>query len=722
MTTQYGLTPLGFVIKPQQVIISEIQAAFQAVFGQNINLSPASNFSQIIGIISEREALLWQQQQNTVAAQDPASAEGTAVDNLLALNNLRRDGAQPTKTALASVTEDNGITLYPLVLLGTPGTVIGVDSIVQTNAEPPIQLTLDSAVTIAAASNAVQGLFFSNAPTQGQYVLSIEDAIKNILQTEAIQYNALAQSALLNLSALPASSTSFKLVLTAAGVSLTTATIITNGAYPTAAAIQSAIVALSGYSGVTVSGSAGSYTIAWGAIPNPILTVTANTTTVTITPVDSIQAAINNLLDSESTLYPYTDVTVTVNASNFNINFGLGSPAFGQPVSSAQPQAIMEIVSNTMMSGSSVTNLLVANVVVGAPAQGIGSATCTVDGPNFIGAGSINQIGSPITGWSGVINQLDCVTGTNVEDDTEALVRRENTLNSNANGPLLAVIEKVQAVPNVSQVIGFQNLNEAALQILTFASIPSAGSYVLVINGLPTAPIAYNAIASVIQAAIRLLTPFSNSLVTGNQASGFTVDFNGSLGGQPILPIIITSNSTGVAITQSFGRPGKSIEIVAEGGTDAAIAQEILASKPAGIQTYGNTSVVVFDSLLNAYTIYFSRPTTVLLYQVVSLVTDLYNVPGNPGSGLNPNALFNPSSISTIQSDLVTIGNATKIGGTIIGFGTDGLIGAFNAVPGIISYTLFFGLSPNPSTNTNVALLPEQAVFAEEFNVAVSYT
>jgi hypothetical protein len=77
--------------------------------------------------------------------------------------------------------------------------------------------------------------------------------------------------------------------------------------------------------------------------------------------------------------------------------------------------------------------------------------------------------------------------------------------------------------------------------------------------------------------------------------------------------------------------------------------------------------------------------------------------------------------VATIQQDLITIANGVAIGGLIIGFGTDGLIGAFNAVPGIVSYTLYFGLSPSPVTNTNIQLLPEQAVLAEQFNIQVSY-
>jgi hypothetical protein len=187
--------------------------------------------------------------------------------------------------------------------------------------------------------------------------------------------------------------------------------------------------------------------------------------------------------------------------------------------------------------------------------------------------------------------------------------------------------------------------------------------------------------------------------------------------------IIVTSNTTGVAMSVAFGRPGKSIEIVVQGGDNTAIANAILASKDAGIQTYGNTGpILVYDSNGDPFNIYFSRPTEVVIYINLTMLTDTYNIPGNPGSGLNPLAKFSPESISTIQEDLVNIGNAFKIGGIVIGFGTEGLIGAFNAVPGIIDYTMYFGTSPNPTMDVNINLLPEQVAVFETFNIAVSYS
>lgn len=717
MAIQYGLTPLGFVAKPQQVIITELQDAFRGVFGQNINLAPTSNFGQIIGIISGREALLWQLGQALYSSRYPSGAEGTSVDNILALNNLKRLPATATRTNPNPLTQANGIVLNGFVVFGTPGTVVTKDSIAQTSASPPVQFTVDADITIQSPVNAVQTLVQSNTPTLGAFSLSIADQDQNTLTTPSIPWNVQASVTQLYFSSVPGSG-NFKLSLTMAGITFTTANILFSD---NAANVQAKINALTGYSAATVSGSYGAgFLVTWNGL-NPLVTIFSNTLGVTITEIDSLQATFSNLHDVTAGNYPYTDITVTNAAAGFNFNFGAASPAAGQPISSAQAQALILIVTNTLMNGASVTNLEVIDSVNGAPAQGVGTATCTQTGPNFIAAGTINVVGSAISGWSGVTNQLDCLTGTNVEDDTQALIRRGNSLSANANGPLAAIISKVSQVTGITAVVGFQNLNEAALQVISFNVPAVSGHYQLVVGGNATSNLAFNATNAQIQTAIRLLPGYSNVVVSGSVLSGFTVDFSGSFGGQPQNLITVQNNTTGSAITVAFGRPGKSFEIVAAGGTNDAIAKAILGSGPAGIQPYGSTIVQELDAFGNIYNIGFSRPSQVPIYVSISLVTDLYNIPGDHGSGLNPKSKFNPLSIANIQLDIVTIGNEVSIGGLIIGFGSNGLIGAFNNVPGIISYTLFFDRVVNPLTNTNLQMQPEEEPVFEEFNVAVSY-
>lgn len=60
-----------------------------------------------------------------------------------------------------------------------------------------------------------------------------------------------------------------------------------------------------------------------------------------------------------------------------------------------------------------------------------------------------------------------------------------------------------------------------------------------------------------------------------------------------------------------FGRPPHSVEIVVDGGDPLEIAKQILNKKAGGINTYGDTSVVLAGAYDEDITIRFSRPTTI---------------------------------------------------------------------------------------------------------------
>jgi hypothetical protein len=713
-TTQYGLTLQGFVPKPQSVIISEVRTALQQAYGTQINLLPRSVFANLIGVQSEREALLWSEMEAIYASQYPAGAEGTSVDNILALNNLRRLGPLPTKTAPTDTTGVHG-----LLLFGTAGTVIPINSIVYPSSQPSLQFTLDAAYTIAAAVNAVQQIsFFGGIPTVGTFTLAIVSPFGTVLTTTTLNWNDSAAT---------------------------------------------------------------------------------------------IQAAIRALHDVPAGNFPYTDVVVSGSISSglLLVTFGGASPTGGNPPSGAQTQNLITVPSSTLQDGSIVVNVNVATGTAGAPAQAVASATCIVNGPNFVAAGFLNSIGSPTSGWASVTNPLDCITGRNEEGDTAALTRRADNLTAEANGPVQAIADKVGLLPSVIQARGFENTGLAAdqkiafslqptggyfkilftgiggipvttgqipynalstTQVLSFSAVPSAGSFSLRI-GVQAVTVQYNDTATAIQQNIRTnMTGYETIVVTGNYTQGFflafgllsqlpvttinsltgativvtisiqsrineisqyalarvigsyqsglTISFNGSAGGLPQILVTIPDNSLtpSTTITVGYGRPGKSFEILVNDNNGEAsnisIADSIFGSKPAGIEPYGNTLVPVTDQYGTVFPIKFSRPTQVPIYIVVNLETDLT-------TAVNPQ--FNVGLIPTIQQDLVTIGSQFPIGGEIIGRGSNGLVGAFNSVPGIVNYTLSFGTSPNPITDTNIQLQQDQIGEFQTFHVVVSY-
>lgn len=101
--------------------------------------------------------------------------------------------------------------------------------------------------------------------------------------------------------------------------------------------------------------------------------------------------------------------------------------------------------------------------------------------------------------------------------------------------------------------------------------------------------------------------------------------------------LILVDDVEGVLVIENIedfpvgGLPAKSFEAIVHEGADADIAQTIWDEKPAGIKSYGSTTVVVEDSMGFNHNIRFSRPTDVRLYinYVLDINTDLYPTDGD---------------------------------------------------------------------------------------------
>lgn len=112
----YGLLPTGFVPKTLAVIREEINAALRAAIGPSLPLSDQDLFGQIVGIIAEREALLWELAEAVHGSQDPSAASGVALEAIAALTGTLRNAERGTRALLT--------------LIGTPSTVVDAGSLV----------------------------------------------------------------------------------------------------------------------------------------------------------------------------------------------------------------------------------------------------------------------------------------------------------------------------------------------------------------------------------------------------------------------------------------------------------------------------------------------------------------------------------------------------------------------------------------------------------------
>ena len=65
----FGLTVNGFEIKRLDDVKGEIEALLRDALGNTINLLPTESLGQVVGILSERESLIWELLQNIYNSQ-----------------------------------------------------------------------------------------------------------------------------------------------------------------------------------------------------------------------------------------------------------------------------------------------------------------------------------------------------------------------------------------------------------------------------------------------------------------------------------------------------------------------------------------------------------------------------------------------------------------------------------------------------------------------------
>ena len=354
-----------------------------------------------------------------------------------------------------------------------------------------------------------------------------------------------------------------------------------------------------------------------------------------------MQAAIAALQDTTN-LCPFTNAAVTqTSAQVIAIAFGAGTAQTGQPSCGALAQAKIVATPTGLVAGATLVNLSVTQSIVGQPAQGTAAATCTVTGPNAVPAGILTVIASGTSGWTGVNNPLDCLTGQNVETDTQAQARRLQVLAQGGRGTVAGIVSCILAVPGVTACLALQNTTQAALQTLTFSGTPT-GTFQLVLGEQTTAAITVSPNSQTLSACINSLMGLDAVRVNGALSFGFTIDFNGAFGAAPQPAISVVNNQTGVSIVQGFGRPPKSVEVVVQGGADGDVAAAILAAVPVGIATFGAPILRTTGSAT-------AGSSSVTLASVAGLA---------PGLGLQGLGLQSGSLITAITGDVVSLNQA----------------------------------------------------------------
>jgi uncharacterized phage protein gp47/JayE len=163
----------------------------------------------------------------------------------------------------------------------------------------------------------------------------------------------------------------------------------------------------------------------------------------------------------------------------------------------------------------------------------------------------------------------------------------------------------------------------------------------------------------------------------------------------------VLENDTNV--TDGDGLPPHSFQVVVVGGADEDIANTIWLKKPAGILSFGNTTVQILDSQDIPHDISFSRPTTVDIFVEVTLTTfDDYPSDGD----------------EQVKQAIVDYANGILIEGRGFSVSDDviytRLYTPINSVPGHEIDDLRIAITPVPTGTSNIII---SATEASEFLV-----
>ena len=170
---------------------------------------------------------------------------------------------------------------------------------------------------------------------------------------------------------------------------------------------------------------------------------------------------------------------------------------------------------------------------------------------------------------------------------------------------------------------------------------------------------------------------------------------------------IVYENDTGT--TDANGIPAHTFSAVVLGGDATAIGAAIASKKPPGIQTYGSTSVVVYDSKGFA---------SVINFYPLSLVQIYFSITIKALSG------YVATTATLIATTLTNFINALAIGGDVYATQAEAAASLINLGLGQTFYITVFnlGLSALPSGTGNITVAFNFAATCQASNVAITVT
>lgn len=618
---EYGVTAQGFKAKRLIDIKNELENAFIAEFS-DVNLDAQSVVGQLIGIYSKALADIWENLEDVYFSQYPNSASGISLDNVVQLNGItRRPATQTSVIGVATGVEGTLIPAGSLARIPTTGDVF--------------YSTAQAFITRSNAVNAT--LQIENPVTAQRYVV--------LLGTTSYVYSLPRITFSGNFG------TDNIISIRLNGVNLTQVLYNTNQA-TTMQDIANVLLASPAVASATVSG------LSIDVVANPGFQVVFDAINVTGTAAPSVAITFDTPSDYNQVAQGLSQIIEA--SSNYNSAF-LGNGAFSIT-------ALSSDFAFSLNFGNGITTTSISSPV---------SFLAQEFGPIPAPAGSLTDILSPVAGWISLTNYDAGITGSNQETDAELRLRRLNSLRLLGAATVEAIRARLlQEVPGVTSVIIFENvtMTQTPLQFTFSGPFVTGNTIVPTLDGnnLPAVNFTTNHLTTITNLANELQNQpeIATAVVSGSGNLILTLTMEEYQDVE--VSFTITGGASQPTYTIGGGRPPKSFETVVEGGTDLAVANQIWLTKPAGIETFGNTSVNITDSMGNTQVINFSRGTPIYIWVQVTLV-------------LNPQEVF-PSNGQQMVAD------AILAYGDTLGLGVDVFIQRVLAqvftVPGIASATV----------------------------------
>ncbi len=168
----FGLSPTGF--RPMRLldILEQTKSDLRAALSPDMTFDETDPETQLISVLADRIAEIWEEVERVYASQDPDRAEGEALVRLGALNLLAKLPESKSNVTLR--------------IYGIPATLIAAgDFEASVNDNPDIRFKTVEPVTLDTPYNTIHFLAFSDVPDSGDFTLKVNGA-----STASLPYNA----------------------------------------------------------------------------------------------------------------------------------------------------------------------------------------------------------------------------------------------------------------------------------------------------------------------------------------------------------------------------------------------------------------------------------------------------------------------------------------------------------------------------------------------------